>query len=61
MRFRDAADKEIDPTGWALFYWRLRYRLVGSGKSYAGRYLSVKLEERFSFDSKGSEHGAFEL
>ncbi len=49
MRFYDSKGNRVDEQGWALFYWRLRYRLVGSGKSYAGRYLSVTVEDRFSF------------
>jgi hypothetical protein len=36
--------------GWALFYWRLRYRLVGVGPtSLRGAYSAVALEERFAF------------
>jgi hypothetical protein len=54
MRFYDANDNRVDDKSWALFYWRLRYRLVGTGKSYAGRYLSVALEERFSFLDEAS-------
>jgi len=45
--------------GWALFYWRLRYRLVGVGKTdVLGRYSAVELEERFAFND---EHEALEV
>jgi hypothetical protein len=39
----------VDGDGWALFYWRLRYRLVASGTKSFGRYSAVALEERFSW------------
>jgi hypothetical protein len=42
MRY-DSKGNRVGEEGWGLFYW-LRYRLVGSGKSYAGRYLSITLE-----------------
>jgi hypothetical protein len=39
----------VDGDGWALFYWRLRYRLVADGTKSFGRYGAVKLEERFQW------------
>ena len=39
----------VDGDGWALFYWRLRYRLVASGAQSAGKYSAVTLQERFEW------------
>jgi hypothetical protein len=45
------ADK-LDGTSWALFYWRLRYRLVPSGATSWGAYHAAVVEERFRFNNE---------
>jgi hypothetical protein len=42
----------LDGESWALFYWRLRYRVVPQGASSLGVYHTAAAEERFSFNNE---------